>query len=78
MAEYQKIEYRIGKDGKTIETAIEGSGTSCTEITAGLEAALGQVKSRELLPEYYDDRQDAYENYENLTGDRTASIRQEE
>ncbi|QIZ73220.1 DUF2997 domain-containing protein [Oxynema aestuarii] len=75
MAEYQKIEYRIGKDGNTIETAIEGSGTRCTEITAGLEAALGQVKSRELLPEYYHDRQ---EGYENLTGDRTASIRQEE
>jgi hypothetical protein len=26
MAEYQKIEYRIGKDGKVTETVINGNG----------------------------------------------------
>jgi len=33
MAEYQKIEYRIGKDGKIIETVINASGSSCTNTT---------------------------------------------
>jgi hypothetical protein len=43
MAEYQKIEYRIGKDGKIVET------------TKGLEKSLGEIESQELLPEYYQD-----------------------
>lgn len=54
MAEYQRIEYRIGKDGKIVETVIDGLGTSCTAATQGIEAALGTVESRELLPQYYD------------------------
>ena len=54
MAEYQKIEYRIGKDGKVIETVIDGSGETCTLATQDLEASLGKVESRELLLEYYD------------------------
>lgn len=60
MAEYQKIEYRIGKDGKITETVINASGESCTETTAPLEDALGKVESQELLPEYY-------QGEENLT-----------
>ncbi len=54
MAEYQKIEYRISKDGKITETVIDGSGETCTLATQDLEASLGTVESRELLPEYYD------------------------
>lgn len=54
MAEYQKIEYRIGKDGKIIETVINASGSSCTITTKGIEQALGEVSSQELLPEYYE------------------------
>lgn len=54
MAEYQKIEYRIGKDGKIIETVINASGSSCTNTTKGIEQALGEVSSQELLPEYYE------------------------
>jgi len=53
MAEYQRVEYRIGKDGKIQETVINGSGESCTETTADIESALGEVTSQELLPEYY-------------------------
>ncbi len=53
MAEYQKIEYRIGKDGKIIETVLNASGSSCTETTAAIEQALGQVEAREFLPEYH-------------------------
>ncbi|HEY9796881.1 MAG TPA: DUF2997 domain-containing protein [Leptolyngbyaceae cyanobacterium] len=54
MAEYQKIEYRIGKDGKIIETVINASGSSCTNTTKGIEQALGEVSSQELLPDYYE------------------------
>lgn len=55
MAEYQKIEYRIGKDGKIIETVLNATGTSCTSTTSEFEQALGQVESQELLPEYYEE-----------------------
>ncbi|WP_242055175.1 MULTISPECIES: DUF2997 domain-containing protein [Nostocales] len=54
MAEYQKIEYRIGKDGKITETVINASGSSCTSTTSGIEKALGEVENQELLPEYYE------------------------
>ncbi len=54
MAEYQKIEYRIGKDGKIIETVLNASGSSCTNTTKGIEQALGEVSSQELLPDYYE------------------------
>jgi hypothetical protein len=52
MAEYQRIEYRIGKDGNIVETVIGGSGPSCTQTTTAIEAALGQVENRTLLPEH--------------------------
>lgn len=53
MAEYQKIEYRIGKDGKIVETVLNASGESCINTTKGIEQALGEVSSQELLPDYY-------------------------
>ncbi|MBE9077039.1 DUF2997 domain-containing protein [Romeria aff. gracilis LEGE 07310] len=52
MAEYQRVEYRIGKDGKVTETVLDGQGESCTLATAEMERSLGLVESRELLPEY--------------------------
>lgn len=54
MAEYQKIEYRIGRDGKITEAVINASGSSCTNTTSGIEKALGEVENQELLPEYYE------------------------
>ncbi|WP_375507070.1 DUF2997 domain-containing protein [uncultured Nostoc sp.] len=54
MAEYQRIEYHIGKDGKITETVINASGSSCTSTTSGIEKALGEVENQELLPEYYE------------------------
>jgi hypothetical protein len=57
MSEYQRIEYRIGKDGKVIETVLGAAGDRCTQATAGIEQALGQVESREFLPEYYEDEE---------------------
>ncbi|OLP17196.1 hypothetical protein BST81_17770 [Leptolyngbya sp. 'hensonii'] len=58
MAEYQKIEYRIDKEGKITEKVIGVTGPDCTTATAGIEQALGQVESRELLPEYDQDGDD--------------------
>jgi hypothetical protein len=52
MAEYQRIEYVIGKDGKVREQVLGGQGSGCLKATAGLEEALGQVEARTLLPEY--------------------------
>ena len=69
MAEYQKIEYRIGKDGKIQEKVLNASGSSCTNTTAGLEQALGEVESQEFLPEYY-------EGEENITVEENQSLTQ--
>ncbi|MGL5192098.1 MAG: DUF2997 domain-containing protein [Chroococcales cyanobacterium] len=55
MAEYRKVEYRIGKDGKISETVLNGNGQNCIETTAEIEKALGKVESQELLPDYYQD-----------------------
>ena len=54
MAEYQKVEYRIGKDGKIVERVLNVTGSSCVETTKGLEQSLGEIESQELLPEYYE------------------------
>jgi Protein of unknown function (DUF2997) len=54
MAEYQRIEYRIGQDGKVTETVIGVTGEACTAATIGIEAAIGAVEAREYRPEYYE------------------------
>ncbi|HEY9691645.1 MAG TPA: DUF2997 domain-containing protein [Oculatellaceae cyanobacterium] len=69
MAEYQKVEYRIGKDGKITEKVINATGSTCTQTTETIEKALGEVSSQELLPEYYEDS-------ENLTTSETQSLNQ--
>ncbi len=53
MGVYQRIEYRIGKDGKITQIVLDGQGQQCLELTAPLEASLGKVETRELLPEYH-------------------------
>ncbi len=55
MAEYQRIEYRIGKDGKITEAVVGGAGPSCTQATQAIEQSLGTVENRELLAEYYEE-----------------------
>lgn len=47
MAEYQKVEYRIGKAGKITEEVINAS-SSCIEATLGVEniAAIAVVGHR--------------------------------
>jgi Protein of unknown function (DUF2997) len=54
MSTYQRIEYRIGKDGKVTETVIGATGEACTELTAAIEVALGVVETQEYLPEYHE------------------------
>ncbi|MBG0744853.1 MAG: DUF2997 domain-containing protein [Cylindrospermopsis raciborskii KL1] len=53
MAEYQRIEYRINKEGKIIEKVLNATGSNCIETTKHIETLLGQVETRELLPEYH-------------------------
>lgn len=71
MAIYRQIEYRIGKDGKVIETVLNGMGESCTLATENLERSLGAIESRELLPEYHDSEDNA------LTVEQSQTIQQE-
>lgn len=54
MADYQTIEYRIGKDGKITERVLNGSGTKCIEMTLEIERAIGTIESQKLLPDYYE------------------------
>jgi hypothetical protein len=61
MSSYQKIEYRIGTDGQIYETVLNGDGASCTLETAGIEAELGTVLKRELLPEYQNSTENSTE-----------------
>lgn len=55
MAEYQKIEYRISKDGQITEVVLNVTGKHCIETTAPIEQALGTIAHQELLPDYYED-----------------------
>lgn len=55
MAEYQRVEYRIGPDGKITETVIGATGDRCVTVTAGIEQALGKVEQRDYQPEYEED-----------------------
>jgi Protein of unknown function (DUF2997) len=73
MAEYRKVEYRIGKDGKITETVLNATGASCTETTAGVEKALGKVESQDLLPEYYQGEENLAEN---LNVEQTQTLKQ--
>ncbi|MBD2386035.1 DUF2997 domain-containing protein [Cylindrospermum sp. FACHB-282] len=50
--QYQQVELTIGKDGTITERVVNGIGKTCTDLTAALETALGEVRSQELLPEY--------------------------
>jgi len=57
MSEYQRVEYYIGKDGKITEKVINGQGKTCTQTTAEIEKALGNIEKQELLPEYYENNE---------------------
>lgn len=66
MAEYQRVEYTIDKNGNIVERVLNATGSSCVDLTAELEEALGVVESKKLLPEYYAQHQE-----EEITGQQT-------
>jgi Protein of unknown function (DUF2997) len=66
MSEYQKIEYLIDKDGKITERVIDANGNTCLGTTSAIEASLGQVTNRELLPEYYESNDNLITETETL------------
>ncbi|HWP34601.1 MAG TPA: DUF2997 domain-containing protein [Thermodesulfobacteriota bacterium] len=49
----REIEVTIGPDGRVTFRPKGASGPGCVELTEELEAALGEVESRELTAEYY-------------------------
>jgi hypothetical protein len=52
--ELHEIEVTIDRDGN-VKLHVQGAlGTVCTDLTADLEAAVGEVVSRDLTPEAYD------------------------
>jgi hypothetical protein len=63
MSQYQRIEYLIGKDGKIVERAIDIAGSECVAITAEIEANLGKVETRQLLPSYYETSEQSLDDH---------------
>ncbi len=49
----REIEVTIGPDGQVTLRPKGVQGSACLDLTKDLEAALGEVVSRELTPEYY-------------------------
>ncbi len=49
----QEIEVTIGPDGQVTLRPRGVQGPACLDLTKELEAALGEVTSRELTSEYY-------------------------
>ena len=62
--QYYKVEFTINPDGTITEKVLNGSGSSCTELTQDLD--LGEVKSQELLPEYQEQNLINQEQEDNL------------
>lgn len=65
--ELQEIEVLIDKDGK-VRIEVHGvKGTSCLDLTQGLEEALGgEVEEREMTPEAYETVQEQVQDYQRL------------
>lgn len=49
----ETLEFIIYPDGRVQETVTGIVGTSCAEVTAAIEAQLGQVLSQEVTAEYF-------------------------
>ena len=67
--EMQEIDVIIEKDGR-VRIEVRGvKGTSCLDLTRGLEAALGgQVEDRQMTPESQEAAQEGVRQQEWLTG----------
>ncbi len=49
----ETLEFIIYSDGRVQETVTGIMGISCAEVTAAIEAQLGQVLSQEVTSEYF-------------------------
>ncbi len=49
----ETLEFVIYPDGRVVEKVTGISGASCAEVTAAIEAQLGQVLSQETTSEYF-------------------------
>jgi len=49
----EKLEFVIYPDGRVQEKVTGISGASCAEVTAAIEAQLGQVLSQEITSEFF-------------------------
>ncbi|WP_448560724.1 DUF2997 domain-containing protein [Trichothermofontia sp.] len=49
----ETLEFVIYPDGRVVEKVTGISGSSCAEVTAAIEAQLGQVLSQETTAEYF-------------------------
>lgn len=55
----ESIEFVIGPDGVVTERTLGIKGVACEEVTARIEAALGEIVSREATPERYETPQES-------------------
>jgi hypothetical protein len=67
--ELQEIDVFIEKDGQVRIEVRSVKGTSCLDITAALEQALGgQIEAREMTAESYETAQESLQDQLNVKG----------
>jgi hypothetical protein len=52
--EMQELEITIDNEGRVQIGVIGGHGEDCVALTRSLEEAIGEVKDRSFLPEFYE------------------------
>ena len=67
----ETLEFVIYPDGRVREKVTGIEGASCAEVTAALEAELGQVLSQERTSEYFAARQ--HQSQQELAANYTTS-----
>ena len=65
--EMQRIIFRIDQDGNVTEEVQGVTNDTCIDITKEIEDTLGNVKSRELKPEYYQKQNVSLHQHQNET-----------
>ena len=63
----QRIIFRIDQDGNVTEEVQGVTNDTCIDITKEIEDTLGNVKSRELKPEYYQKQNVPLHQHQNET-----------
>ena len=65
--EMERIIFRIDQDGNVTEEVQGVTNDTCIDITKEIEDTLGNVKSRELKPEYYQKQNVSLHQHQNET-----------